>query len=168
MELALFVLKWVIGPIVGVVVTLLVSDPLKDRLAPLVTQLGSKKEDGITGLWKATFYYGSPEVAHVQVIEISSLFGSFVGRIVPHRLNEGAAKLTESARPLRVRGTVKDNRFFTGVWFHPGRRSHHHGAFDLIIRQNNALLEGMWLGYSETKNVTEVGRWVWERIETIA
>ena len=44
MEFALFLLKWVIGPIVGVVVTLLVSEPLKYRLAPLVTRLGSKKQ----------------------------------------------------------------------------------------------------------------------------
>lgn len=165
MEFALFVLKWVVGPIVGVVVTLLVSEPLKDRLAPLVARLGSKKEEGVSGLWKASFYYGHPEATHIQVIEISTLFGSVVGRIVPHDLNEGAAKRSESSRPLRVRGSIKDNRFFTGTWFHPERRSHHHGAFDLIIRQNNLRMEGMWLGYSETKNVIETGRWVWERIE---
>lgn len=165
MELLLFLLKFVFGPIVAVVITLLVSEPLKDRLAPLVTRLGSKKEEGVTGLWKATFYYGSPEVKFVQAIEISTLFGSVVGRIVPHRLNEDSAKRTESDRPLRVRGTVKDNRFFTGIWFHPERRSHHHGAFDLLIRQSNAQMEGVWLGYSESKNVIESGRWVWERID---
>lgn len=164
-ELTLFFLKWVVGPIVAVVVTLLVSDPLKERLAPWVTRLGSKKEEGVSGLWKASFYYGEPEVAHIQVIEISTLFGSVVGRIVPHNLNEGAAKRAQSTRPLRVTGTVKDNRFFTGTWFHPERRSHHHGAFDLIIRQNNLHMEGMWLGYSETKNVIETGRWIWERLE---
>lgn len=165
MELALFVLKWVIGPIVGVIVTLLVSEPLKDRLAPLVMRLGSKKEEGVSGLWKATFFYGQPEVAHIQVIEISILFGSVVGRIVPHNLNEGAAKRTENDRPLRVRGSIKDNRFFTGTWFHPEGRSYHHGTFDLIIRQDNERMEGMWLGYSETKNKIETGRWIWERIE---
>jgi hypothetical protein len=165
MEIALFVVKWVLGPVLGVVVTLLVSEPLKERLAPLVSQLGSKKEEGVTGLWKASFFYGDPAVQHVQVIEISTLFGSVVGRIIPHELNEGAAKRVQETRPLRVRGTIKDNRFFTGVWFHPERRSHHHGAFDLVVRQNNLQMEGMWLGYSETKNVIETGRWVWERIE---
>jgi hypothetical protein len=164
MEILTFILKSVAGPIVAVIVTLIVSEPLKDRLAPLIAKLGSKKEQGISGIWKASFLYGKSDDVHIEVIEISVFMGTIVGRIVPHALNEGAAKRTENNRPLRMRGSVKDNRFFTGIWFHPERRSHHHGAFDLIIRQNNWRMEGMWLGYSETKNVIETGRWTWERI----
>jgi hypothetical protein len=166
MEWALQFLKWIIGPIVGVLVTLLVSEPLKERLAPLVMRLGSKRQVGVSGLWKATFYYGDAETSHVQVIEISALLGLIIGRIVPHELNEGAAKRAEDGRPLRVRGAVKDNRFYTGTWLHPEKRSHHQGAFDLIIRRDNMRMEGMWLGYSETKNIVETGRWIWERIES--
>ncbi len=56
METLLWVIKWVIGPIVAVIVTLLVSDPLKNWLAPLISKLGTKQEDGITGKWKSTFF----------------------------------------------------------------------------------------------------------------
>jgi hypothetical protein len=60
---------------------------------------------------------------------------------------------------------VKDNRLFTGIWFHPEQRSHYHGAFNLIVRQDNDNIDGIWLGYSESKNIIETGRWIWERIE---
>lgn len=165
MELALWLLKWVIGPIVGAVVTLAVSEPLKEWLAPFVARLGSKKEEGVSGRWEATFYYGPNEDQYVEVIEVSHLFGAVVGRIVPHTSNHAAAKKVEKKRPLRVRGAVKDNRFFTGVWLHPGRRSHHHGAFDLIVKTDNEHMDGYWLGYSESKNVIESGRWSWKRLD---
>ena len=164
MEVIAWLLKWVVGPVVAIVITLLLSDPLKERLAPLVLRLGSKKDEGVTGTWVATFYHGQPEVAYVEVIEVSTLLGYVIGRIVPHPLNQGLAKTTERAKPLRVKGTIKDNRFFAGVWLHPGRLSHHRGAFSLIIRQNNIDMRGMWLGYSESKNVIETGRWEWRRL----
>ena len=164
MEVAVWLLKWVAGPIAGIVVTLLLSEPLKERLAPLVLRLGSKKEEGVTGRWLATFGHGIPEVEYLEVIEISLLFGLVVGRIVPHRLNQGAAKRVAESRPVRVKGTITNNRHFTGTWLHPERRSHHRGAFDLIIRQNNVHMQGMWLGYSETNNVIQTGRWEWRRL----
>jgi hypothetical protein len=164
MEVLAWLLKWVAGPVAGIVVTLLLNDPLRERLAPLVLRLGSKKEEGVAGRWMATFYYGTPETTYTEVIEVSILLGYVVGRIVPHAANQGAAKRTERSKPLRVKGTVKDNRFFTGVWLHPERLNHHRGAFDLIIRQTNEKMEGMWLGYSESKNIVETGRWEWDRL----
>ena len=164
MELALWILKFVIGPIVAVIVTLLITDPLKTRLAPLVLRFGSKKQVGVGGRWVATFYFGENETPFVEVIEMSKLLGFVVGRIVPHKLNVGNAKAIQHAKPIRVRGTIKDNRFFTGIWLHPERHSHHHGAFDLVIRQSNVLMEGMWLGYSESRNRVVVGRWEWRRL----
>ena len=168
MEALLWGLKWILGPVVGVVVTLLAREPLKERLAPLVLLLGSKKEDGITGVWVATFWHGTPETEYVEVIEVSLLLGQYVGRIVPHTLNQGAAKRVASGRPVRVRGSVVNNRHFRGEWLHPERRSHHRGTFDLIVRQNNVHMQGMWLGYSESQNVIQAGRWEWKRLPGIA
>ncbi|SEB14078.1 hypothetical protein SAMN05660964_03784 [Thiothrix caldifontis] len=164
METLLWFLKWVIGPIVGVFVTLLVSEPLKNWLAPLVSKLGSKQEEGITGKWKATFYYGSTEIPYVEMLEISSLFGQVVGHIIPHEDNHSAIKEIEDKKTLRLRGIIKDNRFFTGVWFHPNRKNHHHGAFKLLIDTNNEEIRGIWLGYSESRNKIESGRWEWIRV----
>ena len=164
MEIIIWLFKWVAGPLAAIVVTLLFTDPIKERFAPMILRLGNKKDEGVTGLWTATFFYGYPEVAFVEVVEVSSLFGQIVGRIVPHRSNGGAAKRVELSRPLRIKGHVTKNRYFSGTWLHPERVSHHRGTFDLIIRQTNSEMEGMWLGYSESKNLIETGRWVWKRI----
>ncbi|OWQ91860.1 hypothetical protein CDN99_05670 [Roseateles aquatilis] len=164
MEVIVWIVKWAVGPVVAAIVTIVVREPLKERLAPLVLRFGSKKEDGIAGLWETRFWHGVPETEYVEVIEVSLLLGSYVGRIVPHPLNQGAAKRVADQRPIRVRGSVLNNRHFRGEWLHPERRSHYRGAFDLIIRQNNDRLQGMWLGYSESQNVIQAGRWEWRRL----
>lgn len=165
MAIALWMITVIVGAIAGVIVTLAIGEPLKEWLAPFVARLGSKKSLGVRGRWEATFYYGPTEEKYVEIIEVSDLFGVIVGRIVPHASNHAAVRKVEMYRPLRVRGAVKDNRFFTGVWLHPNRRSHHHGAFDLIVKTDNEHMEGYWLGYSESKNVIESGRWSWKRLD---
>lgn len=165
MEAILLILKFVVGPVVAVIVTLIVTEPLKTRLAPFIARFGSKKEEGITGNWLATFYYGEDECQYIEAIEISGLLGNFVGHIIPHAQNHADLKQIEDTKPLRLRGEVKDSRFFTGVWFHPNRRNHHQGAFKLLVNTNNEEIKGIWLGYSESKNVVESGRWEWKRIE---
>ncbi len=165
MEAILWILKFIVGPVVAVIVTLTVSEPLKTRLAPIVARFGSKKEEGITGKWLATFYYGKDETPYTEAIEVSGLLGNFVGHIIPNDKNHADLKQIENTKPLRLRGEVKDNRFFTGIWFHPNRHNHHRGAFKLLINTNNEVIKGVWLGYSESKNVVESGRWEWKRIE---
>lgn len=166
MEVGILLLKWVAGAVVSIVVTLVVSEPLKNWLAPLVAQLGSKQDEGVKGLWLATFYHGQSQKPYVEAIEISKLFGVVVGRIVPHPDNHLAAKKVEQKHPLRLRGSVQDNRYFTGIWFHPNRRSHVHGAFNVIIFQDNEHMNGLWLGYSERQNAIESGKWSWQRLDT--
>ncbi len=109
------------------------------------------------------FFYGPSETPYVEMIEISSLFGQIVGHIIPYENNQSVLKEVESKKPLRLRGSIKDNRIFTGIWFHPNRKNHHHGAFKLLIDTNNEEIRGIWLGYSESNNAIESGRWEWMR-----
>jgi hypothetical protein len=164
-EIVLWILKFVIGPVVALVITLTLSDTLKIWLAPLVTKFGSKRDWGVTGRWLATFNWGSNNHAYVECIEVSILFGVVVGRVVPHADNYPTLKSVEHEHPLRLRGTIVDNRYFTGTWFHPLKRSHYHGAFELIVDQDGQSMRGMWLGYSESKNEIEGGEWQWVRTE---
>ena len=159
MELFLFVLKFIIGPVTAVVITLLVREPLKTSLAPLISRFGSKKQEGIIGKWEATFYYGPDEIPYIEGIQISMLFGHYVGHIIPYSKNHEALKKIENSKTLRLRGEIKDNRFFTGIWFHPNRRNHHQGAYEMIIKTNHKEINGIWLGYSERENFIESGRW---------
>src|SRR5471030_2579314 len=99
MDTFVWILKAVAAPIIAVVITLIVSEPLKERLAPLVTRLGSKKNVGISGRWVATFFYGADDVPYVEVIELSHLFGAVVGRIVPSDLNHNEVRRVEVMRP---------------------------------------------------------------------
>jgi hypothetical protein len=163
LDIVIFLARWVFGPIVAVCITLLVSEPLKNWLAPVVAKLGSRKDQGISGRWIAVFSHGPQEAEYVEVIEISSLFGQLVGRVVPDKRNYPALREVDKVRPLRLRGTIKDNRYFTGIWFHPVRRSHHHGAFELLLNVDGESMDGLWLGYSETKNTIQTGRWAWRR-----
>lgn len=163
MGVILWLAKWVFGPVIALTVTLVLSEPLKNWLAPLISKMGSKKEDGISGTWTATFFYGPDEKEYVERLELSTFLGQIVGHIVPYENNHSAVKAVEEKRPLRLRGSIKDNRFFTGVWFHPNRESHHHGAFKLLIDTNNKKIRGMWLGYSERMNIIESGKWNWRR-----
>ena len=165
MAFLLWFLKWSVGPVISIIVTLVFSEPLKNRLAPLIARVGSKKDTGFTGTWLATFSYGPSAEAYQEAIQLSTFLGQVVGRIIPHEQNHERLRDVEESAPLRLRGTIKDNRYFTGVWFHPLRRSHYHGAFELLIDQSGEQMRGMWVGYSESKNSIEHGEWTWERID---
>jgi hypothetical protein len=57
-DVLVFLLKYVGGPLLGIIVTLSFMDAIKERLAPLIARFGSKKEEGIQGEWLATFEFG--------------------------------------------------------------------------------------------------------------
>ena len=164
MELFLLITKWIAGPVIGIVVTLLFRDPIEDQLALLAIRFGSKKDETISGVWKCTFYYETDSEGKTEVIEIKRFLGRSIGWIIPHDENTGAAKRAQAIRPMRLSGSVKGNRLFTGRWLHPERRSHQHGAFNFVVRHDNKHMDGMWLGYSERNNRIDKGKWVGERI----
>lgn len=165
MELAFTVAKWIVGPVIGVLITITLTEPLRERLLPLLTIWGSKKSPSVIGVWRAEFFFGLERSSYVEIVELKYRLGLIVGRIVPSEENYPDLRKIEHDMPLRVRGAVKDNQFFSGTWFHPLRRSHHTGTFDLLINRGNSRMEGQWLGYSERRNHIESQAWVWTRFE---
>jgi hypothetical protein len=87
MATVLLVLKWVAAPLISICITLLLSEPLRERLAPIVARFGTKTEDGITGQWLTTFHYSAEPNPFTEVVEISLLLGGLVGGIVPNSAN---------------------------------------------------------------------------------
>jgi hypothetical protein len=165
MEFIVTLAKWIAGPLIGVLVTVLLTEPLRERLLPILAAIGTKDRQGITGVWRATFLFGTPRQSYVEHIELRHRFGVIVGRIIPSPENYAAAKAVENRRPLRVRGVLKDNLFFSGVWFHPAVRSHHTGTFDLLVNRDNDTMTGHWLGYSEGRHAIESEQWLWQRAD---
>ena len=129
MEILGFLFKWVAGPIVAIFVTLVFQEPVRRWLAPISVRFGLWHDSGISGIWEATFYYGKEETPFVEVIEIKSFLGQIVGNVVPNKKNHGTVAEVAGTKPLRLISSIKNNTFFTGVWYHPNRKNHHHGVF---------------------------------------
>ena len=163
MEIVFLLLKWIGGALVSMIITLVASEPLKNWLSPLLSKLGSTKSEGVKGRWLTTFEMNGK--LYTEAIEVSNFLGITVGRVFPHPKNHSEVAKVASKRPIRIRGSVKDNHYFTGIWFHPNRRSHRHGAFELLISRDNEKMIGMWLGYSQSRNVIQGSSWEWYRLD---
>jgi hypothetical protein len=166
MSIVFWFLGVVIGAFVSIFITLAFQDSLKTWAAQLVTLLGARNDDGITGLWRTTFSYvhGRETTNYIECIEIRTLFGMVIGRIVPDPSNHPRLNDIAPSRPIRVRGQLKDNHYFTGIWLHPLQRHHYHGAFQLLLEPNGHRMKGRWIGFSNSKKSLEEGDWEWELI----
>ena len=165
------ILFWFIGAIgaalVSLLITLILDEPMKGWLTPIVAKFGVKRKYGISGIWVATFKYRNGNVIeeYSEAIEVKTLFGLTVGRIIPHQANHPRLKSVETEKPLRVRGYFEDNRYFTGIWYHPLERHRYHGAFQLILDPSGIEMKGKWIGYSGTKIAVDEENWIWKLIE---
>ena len=156
----------ILGAILSVIFGVIFSDPLKYIFTPLLARLGQKK-DGINGIWLATFEYPTQTGIDLypEVIELSTFLGQIVGRIIPHEKNHPRLVSAAPNKPIRLRGELRDNLFFTGTWLQPLDRQHYHGAFHLLVRMTGDEMEGTWIGYSDKMQAIEQGKWSWQRIK---
>lgn len=163
--------SWVASAIgsglVALVITLVFHDPLKRGVFSLLSKLSLRSEEGIEGLWIATFHFPNGEgwSTYEEAIHIEQHLGIVTGRIVPNPVNHRQVKQVEKNRPVRLRGQLKDNNYVTGIWLHPSRRAHFHGSFQLIVYPSGNEMTGQWLGFSERKNEVVSGAWEWRRTE---
>ncbi|MCS3451530.1 MULTISPECIES: hypothetical protein [Bradyrhizobium] len=137
---------------------------LSERAAPILFWLGFKRPSRIDGLWKATFLFGPEQKPYCEVIKLKSSIGLLIGKIEPHPLNHEAVAAVADKRPIRLRGSIKEARHFTGDWMHPTEQSHELGAFHLYVDDNYREMDGLWLGYVRKRAKVEAGEWIWERM----
>jgi hypothetical protein len=169
MELLAWTVSAVGSAAIGIVLTLLFGDALKNATFSLMSKLSLHDEDGLNGVWIATFYYPHPDTGastpFTEAIRLEERLGMVTGRVVddPHNTpREGRAK---SKNPVRLRGQLKDNNYLSGIWLHPSRQAHYHGSFQLIVYPSGNDLRGQWIGFSQTKNEVVADRWEWVRAE---
>lgn len=167
MGLVAWMVSAVGSAVVGLVLSLLFGDALKTATYALLSKRSLHNDDGLSGVWIATFYYPDAVTGVVtpftEAIRLEERLGMVTGRIVPHERNHERLTEAKAKNPVRIRGQLKDNRYLTGIWLHPSRHAHYHGSFQLIVDPLGDEMHGQWIGFSRTKNEVLANRWDWVR-----
>ena len=154
--------------IISSIVSVFLSDKLIQGFNAVFLKLGLSKSGDISGVWKATFVMGkgSKKTEYTEIIRLSNRLGIIWGRIEPHSLNYLALRPYMEQKPLRVKGSLIDSRFFTGYWYHPIESYRFHGSFQLLIDGSMMKMTGQWIGYSTSGKEIDNGMWVWKKMDT--
>ena len=120
----------VLSCIISSAISVLLSDKIIDGITKILIKLGLSKKADISGLWKADFEIGKGrrKVTYTEIIKLENRLGVVWGHINPHEDNYEALKQHMQKKPLRVKGSLADNRFFTGFWYHPIESYRCHGS----------------------------------------
>lgn len=163
MSFLLWIVSTIGAAIIGLLVSVLFGESLKQALIPLIIKTGGEKRS-IVGTWVCTFTYGQNTTQdYIEVIELRKRLGIVVGRVVPDSRNYKTLQSVEKDQPIRIRGEVFRDKYLTGVWFHPIETDRFQGSFQLIISDDKKSMSGKWLGFSASKEIIDSGDWKWER-----
>ncbi len=156
---------WFLSMIASTAVSIIFTEPIRyffTRLLSRCTSFGGS----ISGVYDAEFMCkieNAPDT-YKEVIQLSHRWGFVFGINIPDQNNYHALAKIAHRKPIRVIGRIKHNRFFTGYWYHPDRDHQFHGSFQLLIDTSLQFMDGMWLGFSNSKNSeVTVGKWVWSK-----
>lgn len=157
----------VLGMIISSVISVILSDKIILALDRLFIRLGISKCSNITGLWKATFVMGrgKNKEEFEEIILLKKRFGTIYGYIANDTRNYKRLHSFMDKNPLRLKGFLSDNRYFTGFWYHPIETFRYHGSFQLLLEPNFIKMIGQWIGYSESKQAINNGTWTWEKLD---
>ncbi|MEI8213455.1 MAG: hypothetical protein WCI02_15010 [Planctomycetota bacterium] len=148
-------LIWLLGTLLGVILTIVLNEPVQSAAARLAAGFVPRSPRNLTGLWRLEYGYVVRGVKkkETQIVEISSFAGSVYGRTVFSQVHK-----------YEIKGRLKQELYFTGHWHSilPGQA--YHGAFQLILHPDGSELSGKWLGFSEKLQTVNHDTWVWQRL----
>lgn len=156
----------IIGIIISSVISVIFSEQIINFLGVYLAKFDFKKQSKIEGEWvvEFTMIEKDKNVTFKERIRLVKRLGSIYGYNIPHAENHEKLKKVENKKPLRVRASLVDHRYLTGNWFHPDEVSRFHGAFQLLIKTSQTEMNGIWTGYSESKNEIHTGKWKWIKL----
>lgn len=156
----------ILSIIISSVVSVILSDKIIFGINQIFTKLGISKPSNIAGLWKATFImgYGKNKVEYTEIILVKKRFSTIYGYIANDSRNYARLQYVMGKNPIRLKGFLADNRYFTGFWYHPIETYRYYGSFQLLIEPNFVKMKGQWIGYSESKKIINNGLWIWEKL----
>ncbi len=168
MKIIGWLLATVAASLISATIGALLSERLQRVAAAVATKFsGPQKALGIDGRWSATFEIVDRQGhrrEYTELIDLSSRLGTIVGRLPDHKINrQRRPNLTPHV--LRVRGQLRDRRYFSGTWFHPEPSNPLHGAFHIILDTSARTMTGLWIGYDDRLNEVVSGKWDWQRVD---
>jgi hypothetical protein len=151
----------IIGIIISAIVSAVYSESILQGMGLLLAKINLPNQADIEGVWKVEFTLKEDESVSIfkETIKIVKRLGIIYGYNIPDPENHEVLKKVEENKPLRLRGNLVDNRYLTGVWFHPNKKSRFHGSYQLLVDLSGNKMSGRWTGYSETKNSIDFGSW---------
>lgn len=159
--------------IIGIIISAIISAIFSERIILWLGQVLSKidlpSKADIEGVWIAEFSMqeGNDIKTFKEAISVKKRLGVIYGYNIPNPINHDLLNPIANKKPIRIRASIIDNRFLTGIWYHPNRSSRYHGSFQLIIRTSGSKMEGNWTGYRESKNSISAGEWNWKKDKII-
>lgn len=156
---------FILGAIISAIISALFSESILQGLGKLLSKIDLPLKADIEGIWDVEFTMREGNTTHVynESIMIIKRLGIMYGYNIPDQNNHRLLRLVEEKKPLRFRGNLIDNRYVTGTWFHPDKRSRFHGSFQLVLELSGKRMKGIWTGYRESKNVIDSGKWIWSK-----
>ncbi|NOW98744.1 hypothetical protein [Mucilaginibacter sp. SG564] len=156
------------GILISAIVSALFSESIVQGLGKLLSKIDLPQRADIEGLWHVEFTmsHNGELVTYREAINVVKRLGTIYGYNVPDAENHELLKLVELNEPLRIKAIIIDNRFITGTWYHPDRKSRFHGSFQLKLGLSGKSMKGVWTGYRESTNLIESGDWLWTQRNT--
>jgi hypothetical protein len=153
----------IIGIIVSAVISGIFSESIVQGIGKLLSKIDLPQKADIEGVWDVEFSMreGKKVICFRETIKVVKRLGIIYGYNIPDLNNHALLKTLEHNKPLRIRASLIDNRYITGTWFHPDRKSRFHGSFQLLLGLSGDKMNGLWAGYRESTNSIDSGSWKW-------
>lgn len=146
------IILWFSAVLLGALLTILLSEPIQYFLARVVGGLVPRNPRGVKGIWRSEYRFraqGKMKTG-MQLMKLTGFGPWVVGSCLagePHR--------------HALRGRVRREVYFTGVWENVQKNRSWHGAFQFVIHPEGRSMRGRWVGF-DSENRVAGGSWKWE------
>lgn len=153
----LSVLLWLASIVASVALTALLNDPIQWLVVRLFAGAFPPGPRSIQGTWQAKYTYFTSTDIHArreeeQIIDLYQLGLHVWGR-----------NRTGQRHWYKLRGSLDQEVYFTGLWQNRIERNIYHGAFQLVLDSAGNSMKGKWIGFNNRHQINH-GPWEWKRV----
>lgn len=173
-----------IASLIAFVIGAIFKERIRTFFLNLIDRIQTARSTDIDGVWETHFSFRrrtksstlsdgattlieieeGEEKHYTEIIELKSSYGRILGRLKPDPRNGERLAAVQHRRPIRIRGEIRCDRYFTGSWYHPIKTNLNHGAFQMIISCNGRCMRGKWVGFRDSDEIV-TGIWEWKKLD---